>query len=319
MEDREIKYCFNVIYPNFILNEKFLDEIKTGSDIESLIGFEIFCPECGKKINLTKNRIRNFKQTLENRKCPTLICSSECGSKFSKKLLKLKKQKQKDSISENDKYILAAMVLGDGSLTKVKDHYILQISHCELQKEYLIKKANRISQILNKKININTLKKVEYSKEPYINRKKVKQYGISVSHPIFEDIYNEMYLPKKKVTLKLLNNFSDEGIGYWYMDDGSLYAKKKEGKVYAYELVISICGTKGEAEEAILFFNNRYNIKFSIKKDKQFFSIRCATKQIRRLIPILNSNISKDMEYKFIDCITDKELIKNRLSRLQNA
>ena len=75
-----------------------------------------------------------------------------------------------------------------------------------------------------------------------------------------------------------------------YMDDGSLVGKKRNGKIHAYDLSISIYGTKEECQNLIdKLFN--LGMKFTLKHNKGKYLIRCGTKSARKFINYISPNI----------------------------
>jgi len=196
------------------------------------------------------------------------------------------------------KSILVALAIGDGAIQKRVDKkygtisYCISIKHCARQKEYLEYKARIINSILGGKntpvvdVNNSGYPGCRYNK----GNKKLKY------------IYNILYKDGKKyISKNVLNLLTPEGIAIWYMDDGSLYAQKRNGKIHAYQMVISTyCDTKEEVEEIISYFDTKYNIKFHIKKNKKKYSLTCNTKEIRKFIKIVEPYVSKVncMKYK---------------------
>lgn len=82
------------------------------------------------------------------------------------------------------------------------------------------------------------------------------------------------------------------------MDDGSLVAKKRDGEIHAYDLTISTYCDLQSVNNIIDYFNQEYGITFTVKKNKDKFSVRCGTKQARKFLKIVSPHIVKCMEYK---------------------
>jgi len=186
------------------------------------------------------------------------------------------------------KSLLLAMSIGDGTVRK--DSPELQIGHSIMQKDYCEQKAKLLGECLERNINV-----------------RQKTYGgydcirFSISHPYLKFVRNWLYKNNQKtLTIKVLRRLTDEAIAIWYMDDGSLYTKKRNGIPHAFELVISTCcPTVEEAQTICDFFYERYEVKMTIKKMKGRFSIRCGTQNARKLISILEPYRMSGMEYKF--------------------
>lgn len=191
-------------------------------------------------------------------------------------------------VTKRAKNLLLAMALGDGHVHK--SNYGLNIKHGLKQKDYCEAKAILIGECLEK--TINTVQ---------------KNYGgydcvrFSICHPYLKFVRKWLYKNNHKtITLRVLRRLSDEGVAIWYMDDGSLYIKKRKGKAHGFELVISTCCfTSEEAQVVCDFFLERYGVSMTIKKDGKYFSVRCGTHNARKLITILNTYCMPGMEYKF--------------------
>jgi recombination protein RecA len=186
------------------------------------------------------------------------------------------------------KSLLLAMSIGDGTVRK--DSPELQIGHSTKQKDYCEQKAKLLGECLGR--NINTHQKT-YGRYDCVR--------FSVSHPYLKFVRTWLYKNNQKtLTIKVLRRLTDEAIAIWYMDDGCLCSKKKNGKYHAFELSISTCcPTIEEAQTICDFFYERYEVKMTIKKMKGRFSVRCGTQNARKLISILEPYCMSGMEYKF--------------------
>ena len=166
-----------------------------------------------------------------------------------------------------------AMCLGDGHLSK---HCGLQVTHCEQQKEYLEYKASLFNANI-RKINRNGFNAYVFEKgvaDPKYGGKEIrsKLYG-PLGHKYFsKSIVDEMDL----YCFAIL-----------YLDDGSLCAKKRNGKIHAYDLTFSIYGEKSECEFLINKFKNEWNLDFTLKFNKGKYSIRCGTKSARQFLELI--------------------------------
>ena len=79
-----------------------------------------------------------------------------------------------------------------------------------------------------------------------------------------------------------------------------LYAKKKDGKICAYELCLSICSKEEQqAQNVVDYFSSIHNISFTIKRNKGLFSVRCGTKAARKFIDLVKPYVTLEcMKYK---------------------
>ena len=180
------------------------------------------------------------------------------------------------------------MSIGDGHVRKNVGE--LTVRHSIKQKDFCEEKAKILSEIINK--NINVYEKI------YNNYGCVR---FSLSHPYLKEVREFLYKDGiKTLDINILQKLSDESIAIWYMDDGSLYWKKRNGKHKTFEICISTCcSTIDEAKTICDFFNNRYDINMTIKKMKGRFSIRCGANSSRKMLAKLKPYCLKGMEYKF--------------------
>lgn len=185
---------------------------------------------------------------------------------------------------------LLALTLGDGHLSS---RGTLSILHCEKQKEYLEYKAS----LFNKQDGIcyknnNGYPAYYFEKGTFNNRYngrevRKKLYGV-MGHKYFsDDIVEEMNLFCWAIL---------------YLDDGSLYAKKRNGKIHAYDLVISIYGDKEECNRLINNLKEKYNLSFTLKFNKNKYSIRCGTREARKFLALIKPLIPN------FECFKDNKL-----------
>lgn len=176
----------------------------------------------------------------------------------------------------NNKFL--AFSIGDGHVSKDGS---LQITHCEEQKEYIYWKYNQLKEISNycpRKIKNN-------GHNGYFFQTRV--------HQDFKEIRKKLYgvLNKKYLSIDVINDLTPFCLAILYLDDGSLYAKKRNGKIHAYDLVISIYGEKSECENLIDFLSNKYDIHFTLKYNKGYYSIRCGTKEAKKFLYLIRPEI----------------------------
>lgn len=191
-------------------------------------------------------------------------------------------------MTKEDKIICLAMTIGDGHIRK--DRPALCISHGERQYEYINWKRNLLENITGKSIKIRTV----------IHHNNKIGFKLEVSHKYFRILRLRCYDNDCNpiYTRKFLDKLSPIGIAIWYMDDGSLYAKKRNGKIHAYELVISTYCSEESAKNIVDFFYEKYNIKFTIKRNKGFFSVRCGTTEAKKFIEIVSPYVIDCLRYK---------------------
>lgn len=198
----------------------------------------------------------------------------------------------KEISRKNKKAILIGMVLGDGYL-KVTENAGISITHSEKQLEYLLYKKQLLEEILIcKPITLQKVKPNMYN---------TICYRIDKGHKYFRILRKWVYINNKKTfSRKILNYLNPLGIAIWYMDDGCLSAKKRNGKIHAYELFLNTHLTKKENQVIIDYFNEVWNIKFQQVKNKNAYRLRMSTKEIKKFMLLIKDYIHPSMSYKIL-------------------
>lgn len=180
---------------------------------------------------------------------------------------------------------LVGIAIGDGHIT---NDGRLAIRHSLKQQNYLIFKKCRLQSILNKEIN-----------HYFYNFNNYPSVQFSVMDPIFGIIRQLLYPSGDKfISQNVLNYLSAEAIAVWYMDDGSLSRKIRDGIVHGYELSISTYCSEFEADTIINYFSTYWNVQFSKRINKNKFTIRCGTREARKFIDIVRPFIQPELFYK---------------------
>lgn len=199
-------------------------------------------------------------------------------------------------MNKKNRGILIGMILGDGYLYVRKDKNYpntwvqnLSVLHGQNQRDYIEHKAQKIHSIIGGKApNVRKIKN-----NGYIG------YRFDKSNSYFRVLHRWIYKNNVKTyTRKVLDMLTPEGIAYWYMDDGSLYPKKRKGKIHAYELVLSTYVSKEQNQIIIDYFCEVHNLKFGLSKSKGKYRLRMGTKEARKFIELVDPYIIKSMKYK---------------------
>jgi hypothetical protein len=199
--------------------------------------------------------------------------------------------KTKENIS-----ILMGIIFGDGCVAKPSHASLsgrLSITHCLKQKEYLEWKANLIRNIFQSNINVRQIVNNGY---PAVVLEK--------GHKYFRVLHRYLYKNKvKTIPIKALNRLTPIGLAIWWMDDGSLYPKKRNGKIHAWELVLSTYLSKEENETIVKYFQDKWDITWKITKHKNLYRLRMSTKEGRRFLEIVRPYVNQIecMKYKAIN------------------
>lgn len=191
-------------------------------------------------------------------------------------------------MTREEKSVLLALALGDGHIKKNQPELI--VFHYEAQKELVIWKHQLVKNILGYCGDI-----VTKTIGPY------KSYGFHVTHKYFKVLRRYLYKNGvKHYSTALLNRLGPLGIAIWHMDDGSLYAKKRNGKVHAYELVISTYCSWEESWTIINWFKKTHEIEMTQKFNKDKFCVRTGTNGARRFSALVREFVIPSMEYKLL-------------------
>lgn len=198
-------------------------------------------------------------------------------------------------MNRNKKSLLIALSIGDGHIESRKDkrcnHVQNSISfiHCEKQKEYIEYKALLIQKIFGgKKPNVTK-----------VNNSGYVGYRMMKTDKYFRILYKLLYPNGKKyITRKCLDYLTPKGIAIWYMDDGNLSKKKRNGKVHSYELFLNTFVSDEETQTIIDYFEEKWNIKFAKVKNNNGYRLRCGTIEARKFIKIIDRYVISSMKYK---------------------
>jgi hypothetical protein len=123
------------------------------------------------------------------------------------------------------------MAMGDGGLYQNpfrdgsrQGNYKLDIAHCAKQLEYLKHKKEIVNQIFEYDIPIR--EKIVTNKQ---TGKTYMAYRLLTrTHSRISFIAKNIYIDgKKRITDWVLDNITDEGVAYWWMDDGCVHLDKR--------------------------------------------------------------------------------------------
>lgn len=181
-------------------------------------------------------------------------------------------------ITKKTRNLLLGMSIGDGHLTGGR----LCITHCDAQYEYLVWK-----QQLLRKNGIKTREIMKFNNSGYVGYKlKTERYDF------IKSIEHYLYCPQKTITRKILNRLTPLEIAIWYMDDGGLSQKRRNGIVVANDLMLNTGLQKEENQIIINYFSEVWGIRFTQVKNHNCYRLRCGTKEARKFISIVYPYVS---------------------------
>lgn len=202
----------------------------------------------------------------------------------------------KTKINKESRNLLIAMLLGDGTICS---NYVFKLSHGDKQKEYL---EWKIKQLNEHGIRNNGLK--SYTSTCGFNLGKTVYYTQLSVIPFIKTLRRVCYKPYKILgNRKLLNRLDAKGIAIWFMDDGNLNPKKREGVIKGFYIKISTCLPKDQVQVIINYFKEEWNISFYMfheGKKEDSYSLCCGTKEGRKFLDIVSPTIREipSMLYK---------------------
>lgn len=177
---------------------------------------------------------------------------------------------------------LLSVILGDGHLDK--SGYV-SILHCAAQRDYLEWKVKYLrsegvgcSDLVYKNNNGFDAYRV------YVNTTK---WGKCLRKVLYKDGAKNIY------NRKLLNRLSPIHIAIWYMDDGGLSQKKRNGVVHANELMINTHTTRENNQILIDYFLEVWGVRFTQVLNRGHYRLRCGTKEARKFIDIVREYVSQ--------------------------
>lgn len=187
-------------------------------------------------------------------------------------------------LTEEQLDLIYGSLLGDMSIDRHSKLCRLAISHGGQQEEYFDHKCNLLSNIIGK-----IVKKPRYDKRT--NKEYIKLSARTLSHKIFNSLYNELYIDGvKQVTEKWLNKLTPRALAYWYMDDGS-----NSG------VLATNCFSLKEVELIQRWFKSTYNIitTIELQKNQPVLYFTRSAKQI--FYDLTNKYFLPSMQYKILN------------------
>lgn len=178
-------------------------------------------------------------------------------------------------ITKSNRNLILFMTFGDGHLSKSGT---LEVLHCEKQLDYLEWKRNLL---IKNGLNVSDIKK--------INNNGYSAYKFRTRTYDFIKLYRSfLYSPKKKIANgRTLNHLNELGLAIWYMDDGGLSQKKRNGIVHANDLILNTHLSKEENQVIIDYFKEKWGISFTQVRNKGKYRLRCGTREARKFLEIV--------------------------------
>lgn len=184
------------------------------------------------------------------------------------------------------------MSIGDGYLAVDRrrriENVTLVMKHSIKQAAYLNHKADLLHKYLGGKRP--SVREFDNSGFPGIRTEKTNKS--------FRIIRKWLYPDGKKKVSRVLRWLTPHGLAIWYMDDGGLAIKKRNGLVHAVDLCINCQCKIDEAHTICDAIFTKFGIRFKPNLNNGNYRIRCGTIEARRFVEIVNEFIIPEMQYK---------------------
>lgn len=196
-----------------------------------------------------------------------------------KKILKLSKQQRE---------ILVGLLLGDGHLETQNNGrtFRLKVEHSIKQKQYV----DWLYAIWKPWMT----KSPEKRTRTYQNKQYYKYYFTTLSHGIFRFYGQQFYKNNIKIVPELIHRWlTPQAFAIWFMDDGSLKSQHHNAR---------LLNTQGFSKKEVLRLAQNiqtiFQLKTSLRKQKEGYQIMIAAESATKLYRILSPYIIPSMRYK---------------------
>ena len=187
---------------------------------------------------------------------------------------------------------IIGMVAGDACIRKQRfcRSVSLRITHSEKQREYLEYKREILQ---------NLFKEWEIPIRPVNSSGYLGVKLETRTHPKLRAIRKWFYSDgRKRFSRRTLEYLTPIGIALWYMDDGSLSYKKREGKVHGREIHLNTYCSLEEARVIQAYFKEVWDVSWTVVPTKGLFRLRMGSNEAIKFFTIINPYIIPSMKYK---------------------
>lgn len=183
--------------------------------------------------------------------------------------------------SKETRNLLLAMILGDGTLNS-KGYFSMR--HCLAQEDYINWKRD----LLKKDFRVTDCY--------YVSNRGYGSYEMrTMTYKCLKHYRKVIYKSGKKdiANRRLLEKLTPLGLAIWYMDDGGLSQKKRDGIIVANELMLNTHLSKEDNQVIIDYFKGVWDIRFTQVLNRGLYRLRCGTKEARKFIEIVKPYVSQ--------------------------
>ena len=195
-------------------------------------------------------------------------------------------------MKREDKALLIALCMGDGRVQKSSSKALrgrFVMTHSEKQAEYIKHKAKLINSICGGK---------QCEVQPF-NNSGYPGLRYGKTHRYFGIIHKWLYKHGKKVFPDtLLNRLDKRCIAYLWMDDGSLTAKRRNGKICAWVGYLNLYEDFETCERFAKVFTKLFGITPLIRRSKNFYRLEFNTTLCKKFLPEIAEYVVPSLKYK---------------------
>lgn len=192
----------------------------------------------------------------------------------------------RDFIKVKDLDILIGTLLGDSSLKYGSAKYpCLSFNHASSQRKYFFHKTKVFSYLSNKVV-YNPVKQTSAFGE-------IEVYSYTSKYlKSLEELEKIFYVNRKKIIpLEYLEkHFTERSLAYLFMDDGNINGKTVNLNLQSF--------TEEEQRRFIKFLEEKFNLKFTLQKNRNYFRLYLKQESVLNFINIVSPYVIKSMQYK---------------------
>lgn len=186
---------------------------------------------------------------------------------------------------------IIGMVAGDAYIRKASRYAAqMYIAHAERQREYLVFKRD----ILQNLFRGYTLSVKAFDNNGYP--------GVNLStrkHPKLRAIHKWFYPSGKKYfSRRILNYLTPLGLAIWYMDDGCMSYKKRDGKIHGREIILNTYVSYSETRTIQIYFKEVWNLEWRINSERRGHRLEMGTREAIKFFSIIRPYVIPSMNYK---------------------
>ena len=191
-------------------------------------------------------------------------------------------------LSDYQKETLIGLLLGDGCLERSKNSpgARLKVGQSIKQNEFVV----WLYKIF--KGFVQTPPKVKQTQRNAIKHEEM--VFNTLTHPCFRSFHEMFYQNSKKVIPESIDQFlTPTALAVWFMSDGSVKSKESRGRILNTQSFI-----KPEIERLIAILKSKFNLKSSIRTQKDGLQIYISAKSAEALNSLLKDKILPSFYYK---------------------